>query len=171
MFRIIALASAAAVLAGCAGNPKTSAELREVARGGHMLLKKPESFVVDRPFAAVAATFRKRAPDCLDIDRNVQQTPTIGFAGSPRLRGGSRSTLLVSGQTMELALRISQAGDLSKDAESRDILFVADAEAVGPGKTRIDIYRTAVRSDALYEAVRGWAEGTTQGCPDPQTFL
>lgn len=171
MFRTIALLSAAALLAGCAGNPKTAEEFRSVARGGHMLLKAPESFVVERPFAAVAATFRKRAPDCLDWDVHTQLKPTIGIASSPKHSGSSKSTVRVSAQKMEFYLQVRTKANLAYEPDDGAYMFIADAEAVGPGKTRIDIYRTAIRSETLYQAVRGWAEGTTQGCPDPQTFL
>lgn len=171
MIRTLTLACAAALLAGCAGNPKTPEAFREAARSGHLLTKKPESFVVDRPFAAVAATFRKRASDCLDFQLHTQRKPTIGFASSPRHTATSMSTLLVHGQKMELYLQVHAKGNLAYEPDGGAYMFIADAEAVGPGKTRMDIYRTSIRSDVLYEAIRGWAEGTTQGCPDPQSFL
>jgi hypothetical protein len=167
MLKTIPLALAVLALAGCAFNPMTPDEFRK----GTVLMKPKETFVVDRPFPVIAASLRKRAPDCLDLNLYTQQKPTIGFAGSPRHSGSSKSTVLVNGDRAELYLQVDYKGDLARRPAGGNYYYIADAEAIGPGKTRVDIYRTAIRSDVIHEAVKGWINGTTQGCPDPQSFL
>jgi hypothetical protein len=165
------LGISALLMAGCAGNPATPESFRETARGGHVLTKKPESFVVDRPLAAVAATFRKRAEECMNTNLYTQQVPTIGFAGSSRLAGSSKATVLVTAQKMEFYLQVHYKANLASEPDGGAYMFIADGEAVAPGKTRLDIYRTTFRTDVVLEAVKGWAYGTTQACPDPKSFL
>ena len=67
MLKTIPLALASLAIAGCALNPMTPDEFRK----GTVLMKK-ESYTVDRPVAAIAQTFRKRAPECLDLNLYTQ---------------------------------------------------------------------------------------------------
>ena len=63
----------AAMLAGCAAKqPMTAEEFRQAVPGG--LMTKKETVEVNRPFRAVADTFRKRGPECLGV--SVRTTST-----------------------------------------------------------------------------------------------
>lgn len=171
MLKILALATPVLVLAGCAANPTTPEAFRDASRGGHMLAKKPESFIVDRPLVVVATAFQRRAPECLDYNLYTQKLGVIGNANQPNFTGSSKSTVITGPKKAELYLQVHYRGNLANEPGGGAYVFIADAEAVGPGKTRVDIYRAALRTDVIYEAVRGWATGTTQGCPDPKSYL
>ena len=166
---IIAIASV--FLTGCASIPNTAGEFRDIAKGGHMLLKKPESFVVDRPLSAVVSTFKKRAPECLVLEATSQSKPVIGFAGSPRVYATTKPTIVASAEKMEFYRQLRTIGNMLKEPEGGQYMFLVDATPVDKQKTRIEIYRTAIRSDTLMEAITGWATGKNMGCPDPATFM
>lgn len=166
MLRTIPLALACMAVAGCALNPMTPDEFRK----GTVLMKK-ETYTVDRPLAAIAQTFRKRAPECLDLNLYTQQQVLIGFNGSPHHAGTSKASVLANGDKVELHVQVDYKADLARRPEGGNYYFIADAQAVGPGRTRIDVYRAAIRTDVLLEAVKGWSYGTSQGCPDPKSFL
>src|SRR4051812_6378745 len=97
MLRIISLAMASLAVAGCALNPMTPEEFRK----GTVLMKK-ETFTVDRPLPAIAQTFRKRAPECLDLNLYTQQQVLIGFNGSPHHAGTSKASVLAKSDKVEL---------------------------------------------------------------------
>lgn len=158
-------------LTGCVSIPKTAEDLRSAAREGSVFLKKPESFIVDRPFAAVVSTFKKMAPECLEVQASTQTNPAIGFKGKPRIYGIAKSTVNASADKMELYLQIKTVGNLMTEPEGGQYMFVADATPVDQRRTRIDIYRTSMRSDVLLDAITGWASGKNPGCPDPKSFM
>lgn len=149
----------------------TADEFRTVVKGGHLLASKPESFVVDRPLSGVVGTFKKKAPECLEIQASSQANPVIGFKGSPHVYAIAKPTVIASAEKMEFFLQVKYVGNLAKEPEGGMYMLVADATHVDKQKTRIDVYRTAVRSDVLLAAVKGWASGQNLGCPDPASFM
>src|SRR5262245_42880976 len=74
MHRIGACAAAALLLAGCAGLPQDAEEFRRAASAD--LLPKTKSIEVGRPFADVAAAWREKAKECLDVSV-IATTKTI----------------------------------------------------------------------------------------------
>jgi hypothetical protein len=52
------------------------------------------------------------------------------------------------------------------EPEGGSFFLIAEATALGPGRSKIDIYGTKVGADELIRAVTGWATGQNLGCPD-----
>lgn len=166
---LILAVSSSMFLSGCLSNPMSSDEFRKIAKGGHMFVKT-ESLTVERSLAAVGGTFKKKAPECLEVQMTSQKKPVIGFAGAPRVYAISRSTVLVSARKVELIVQVKSVGNMAKEPEGGNYIFVADVVPAGANKVRMDVYR-APRTDALLAAVKGWATGKMLGCPDPTTFM
>ena len=73
---MLAAAAAVALLQGCGGMPQTAEEFRKAAPGA--MLAKTETYEVNRPYRDVAATFQRKAPECLDMIevRTLSKTST-----------------------------------------------------------------------------------------------
>ena len=129
------------------------------------LLTKTESYEVNRSLSAVAATFQRRAPECLKVSvRTVSQTAT----SYQNILTEYTPTVLAGKERVELHVQqLHKTGVIypSKPPEGGIYLFVADATPEGK-RTRIQIYGPSKGYDVLHRAVRGWAEGNNLGCPD-----
>ena len=70
-----AVAIAFLSLAACAPMPQTAEEFRKAVPGA--AFAKTETYEVNRPMKAVAATFRRKAPVCLNVAvRTVSRSST-----------------------------------------------------------------------------------------------
>ena len=68
---VVALLGAVA----CAPMPQTAEEFRKAVPG--VVMAKTDSYEVNRSIKDVAATFRRKAPECLNVSvRTVSQTTT-----------------------------------------------------------------------------------------------
>ena len=87
----------AVLLAGCASPlPQTADEFRKAVPGAFMA--KTETVEVARPFRDVAATFQKRAPECLDVTvKMTSQTTSYQVIVTDY-----KPTVVVNGQRAEL---------------------------------------------------------------------
>lgn len=162
----VAAALAAASIAGCAVQQPQNAEDFRKAVGGGAMMTKTETYEVNRPLRDVAATFQRRAPECLTVTvRTVSQT-----TGSyQNIVTEYKPTVLVGGERAELHVQqLHKTGVLypSKPPAGGVYIFVADAHPAGAKRTRIQIYGPSRGYDVLHRAVRGWATGDNLGCPD-----
>jgi hypothetical protein len=166
MVRIFSSAAAAALLSACATQmPQNAEEFRQAAPGAFM--GKTETVEVNRPFREVAATFQKKAPECLDISvRTTSQTGTSYSAFTTVYK----PTVLVTKERAELHVQTDIQGrgivQVGKMPEGGYYRFVADAYPLGGNRTRLQWFGASVGQDVLIRAVKAWASGENLGCPD-----
>jgi len=162
MKRIAVVTSLAAV--ACAPMPQTAEEFRKAVPGA--VMAKTDSYEVNRSMKDVAATFRRKAPECLNVSvRTVSQTTT----SYQNILTEYKPTVVVNGERAELHVQqLHKTGVMytSKPPEGGIYLLVADAFPLPGNRTRIQTYGPSKGYDVLYRAVRGWASGENVGCPD-----
>ena len=162
MKRIAAVLALGAV--ACAPMPQTAEEFRKAVPGA--VMAKTDSYEVNRSVKDVAATFRRKAPECLNVSvRTVSQTTT----SYQNILTEYKPTVMVNGERAELHVQqLHKTGVIypSKPPEGGIYLLVADAYPLPGNRTRIETYGPSRGYDVLYRAVRGWASGDNVGCPD-----
>ena len=73
--RACIVALAGLLLQACVQMPQTAEEFRKAVPGA--MMTKTESYEVNRALRDVASTFRRKAPECLNLSvRTVSQTAT-----------------------------------------------------------------------------------------------
>ena len=151
--------------AGCATHaPQTADEFRRMAPGAFMV--QVQSFEVKRPVREIGETFRRRAPECLNVTtRSTEQGPghyhTVETAYTP--------TTLVAADRAELHIQqkhLKGVKAIYKEPEQGHYLFVVDANAVDRGTTKVQIIGPSRGYDVVVTAVKAWASGSGMGCPD-----
>jgi len=159
-----AVAIASLLLAACAPMPQTAEEFRKAVPGA--MMAKTETYEVNRPMKSVAATFRRKAPECLSIAvRTVSQTSS----SYQNVLTEYKPTVVVSAARAELHLQqLHKTGVVypSKPPEGGIYLIVVDAYPLPGNRTRIQLFGPSMGYDVLYRAIRGWATGDNLGCPD-----
>ena len=157
---VVALLGAVA----CAPMPETAEEFRKAVPGA--VMAKTDSYEVNRSIKDVAATFRRKAPECLNVSvRTVSQTTT----SYQNILTEYKPTVVANGERAELHVQqLHKTGVMypSKPPEGGIYLLVADAYPLPGNRTRIQTYGPSKGYDVLYRAVRGWASGDNVGCPD-----
>lgn len=160
-----ALACLASVwLAGCISHPQTAEEFRKAVPGAFSA--EVETFEVARSFDDVANTFKEMAPACLN--KRIKTTSRTHMSYQVIVTA-YKPTVLVTGDKAELHVQQHhEAGvlNVSKEPEGGYYLLVADAQPIGSGRTRVDLYRPSIGHGVLVKAIRGWATGEQVGCPD-----
>lgn len=164
MRRILFLFSCALLLAACAPMPQTAEEFRKAVPGATLM--KTDSYEVNRAWRDVAATFRRKAPECLKVSvRTVSQTTT----SYQNILTEYTPTVIVTDQRAELHLQqLHKTGVMypKKPPAGGIYLIVADAYPQAGNRTRIQLYGPSRGYDVVYRAIRGWAAGDNLGCPD-----
>jgi hypothetical protein len=155
---------AALLLHACGQMPQTAEEFRKAVPGAFMT--KTETYEVNRAMRDVAATFRRKAPECLKgAVRTVSQTAT----SYQNILTEYKPTVVVTGERAELHVQqLHKTGVIypSKPPEGGHYIVVADAYPMPGNRTRIQLYGPSRGYDVLYRAIRGWATGENLGCPD-----
>lgn len=155
-----------AVLTGCGTMPLTADEFRKAVPAS--MTAEVETFEVNRPFNAVAETFKKRAPECLN--KTVTTTSSTPGKYGPvvsRYTVTYKPTVLLTNKKVELHVQhhTDNAMKVYEEPEGGYFLLVVDAYPVDKKRTRVDIYRPSIGHKALIKGVKGWSTGNT-GCPD-----
>jgi len=152
------------LLAACAPMPQTAEEFRKAVPGA--AFAKIETYEVKRPMKEVAATFRRKAPECLNVAvRTVSQTSS----SYQNILTEYKPTVVVTSQRAELHVQqLHKTGVLypSKPPEGGTYIVVADAYPLSGNRTRIQVFGPSIGYDVVYRAIRGWATGDNLGCPD-----
>jgi hypothetical protein len=161
---IHAVVLASVLLAACVQMPQTAEEFRKAVPGA--MMTKTETYDVSRGMKDVAATFRRRAPECLNIAvRTVSQTST----SYQNILTEYKPTVVVSAERAELHVQQHHKTGViypSKPPEGGTYIVVADAYPLPGNRTRMQLYGPSKGYDMLYRAIRGWATGDNLGCPD-----
>ena len=160
----LTLAAAAVLLQACGGMPQSAEEFRQAVPGA--MMAKTESYEVNRPVREVAATFQRRAPECLNMAvRTVSQSAT----SYQNILTEYKSTVVAGGERTELHLQqLHKTGVIypNKPPEGGAYIIVADAYPLPGNRTRMQLYGPSMGYDVVYRAIRGWAAGDSLGCPD-----
>lgn len=161
----LAIVLLASLLAGCAGKmPQTAEEFRQMAPGAFMV--QVQSFDVRRPVREVGETFRRRAPECLNVTiRTTSRAP-----GSYQVIDTAYKPTVIAGRD-KAELHIQQKHlrgvvNVYKEPEDGHYLFVVDAVPAGPRAAKVQIIGPSRGYDVIVRAIRAWAEGSGTGCPD-----
>lgn len=153
-----------ALLSGCVTAPQTAEEFRRAVPGTFMA--KTETFEVSRPFRNVAATFRKKAPECLDVTVKTTSGTNMSYQV---IVTEYRPTVVVTKERAELHVQLhhkSGVVKVSKEPSGGYYLLVADAYPVDQNRTRVQMFHPSIGHSVLIRAVKGWATGENLGCPD-----
>jgi hypothetical protein len=153
------------LLCGCVTqHPQNAEEFRKMAPGAFMV--KVETHEINRSTREIGATFRKRAPECM----NIRVRTTSQTTGSYQvIVSVYKPTVVVSDERAELHLqRHHEQGVLAvtKEPEGGYYLMVADAYPVDAKRSRLQIIGPSMGYDVIYRAIIGWATGKELGCPD-----
>ena len=153
------------LLCGCVTqHPQNAEEVRKMTPGA--FLSKVETHEINRSMQEIGATFRKRAPECLNVRvRTTSQTP-----GSYQvIVSVYKPTVVVTAERAELHLqRHHERGVLAvtKEPEGGYYLMVVDAYPVDAKRSRLQFFGPSMGYDVIYRAIIGWATGKDLGCPD-----
>jgi hypothetical protein len=152
-------------LSGCVTHhPQTAEEFRRAVPGAFMA--KAETFEVNRPFRDVATTFRKKAPECLDV--TVKTTSHTNMSHQV-IMTEFKPTVVVTKERAELHVQQhhkSGVVKVTKEPAGGYYLLVADAYPVDQNRTKVQMFGPSVGHGVLIRAVKGWATGENLGCPD-----
>lgn len=131
--------------------------------------KPDESYTVNRPIQQVSKVWIKQGKKCLN-GRVTQKF--VGFGYHPDHHVDYRSSIQPGKDKIELVLqyKMSQQVMLGANPPKDGFIFglVADAYAVAPNKTRVDVYRHNAPGilGLTADAVKTWSVGRGYGCPD-----
>ncbi|MDH4094723.1 MAG: hypothetical protein OEV81_08035 [Betaproteobacteria bacterium] len=161
----IGLFIAALAAAGCAGKmPQTADEFRQMAPGAFMV--QVQDFEVKRAVRDVGETFRRRAPECL----NVTIRTTSSAPGSYQvIETAYKATVIAGASKAELHLQQKHLkGVIAVYEEPVDgrYLFVVDAVPAGARATKVQIIGPSRGYDVVVRAFKAWADGSSTACPD-----
>jgi hypothetical protein len=164
---IIIIALTTGLISGCGAMPLTADEFRLAVPGARTA--KVETFEVNRPFSAVAKTFNKKAPECLNKTVTTTST-TPGKYGpiSSTYTVTYKPTVLITKNKAELHVQhhTDNAMKVYEEPEGGYFLLVADAYPIDEKRTQVDLYRPSIGHKVLIKAVKGWSTGKNVGCPD-----
>ena len=153
------------VLTACVtSHPQNAEEFRAAVPGAFMAMT--ETVEVNRSFSDVAATFRQKAPECLNVkvemtERSATSYHVVVTAYKP--------TVVVNNERAELHVQQTHEKGVLNVTEVPDggyYLLVADAYPLNDGRTRLELFGPSRGYDVLIRAVKGWASGENLGCPD-----
>lgn len=156
---------AALLAAGCATKmPQTADEFRRMAPGAFMV--QVQTIEVKLSVREVGETFRRRAPECLGVTiRTTSSAPGSYQVIEARYKptvvaGADRAELHVQQKHLKGVLTVH------KEPEDGRYLFVVDATPAGRGTAKVQIIGPSRGYDVVVRAIRAWADGSSQGCPD-----
>jgi hypothetical protein len=137
-------------------------DFRQQVSGGP--LGSADQLDIDRPLRDVAATFRERAPACLNVTTKRYGGPAVRYTMQV---WHYTPTVVATDTRVELHLRAKFEGlTLYDQGADGAYVLLAEATPLGARRTHLEIRTLALGGDALRNAVVGWAKGSFAGCPD-----
>lgn len=154
----------------CFSMPQTADEFRQAVPGSFSA--KHQSYELDRSYARIGASLRRRASECLNV---AVEVTTTGHSSASHWIDEYKPTVIVGKQRTELHLQQhkKQANLFKphKEPEGGYYMLVVDVEKLGRNKVRVDMYAPRLGYSHLVEAVDGWIRGTSDLCPDMAAAL
>ncbi len=158
------LLSGVILLVSCATPPKSTSEFRTAMLAGPAFSKQ-EGHQIDRDFSLVVSDVKRKSTECL----NFGYTRTAGYGGNisqttdvyhPRMK-------VVGNGKAEMTMQIERLPKSASAPEGGYYVFLADIQKIGADKTRMTMYGSSFPTwQAIFDALRGWAEGRNVKCPD-----
>jgi hypothetical protein len=154
---------AAGMLAGCGGRAAMMPDEFRAREAGNV-----ETIELDRPLREVAASFRDRAPACI---QDVQTTSITGPANRMLTSlWRYHETVIATDRQVELVVQAMTPQYGRFELPDQHGIYVMDARAVAVDgrRSRLEIYGSwapVFENSTLKIAIRGWAAGTFAGCP------
>ena len=163
--RLAVLGTVAVLAAACAGKmPQTADEFRQMAPGAFMV--QTQTFEVKRSPREVGETFRRRAPDCI----NVTIRTTSSAPGSYQVIDTAyKATVVAGADRSELHVQQKHLKGVVKvydEPADGHYLFVVDAVPAGARASKVQIIGPSRGYDVLVRAIKAWADGSSTACPD-----
>jgi hypothetical protein len=162
---LVVLGTAAGLAAGCAGKmPQTADEFRQMAPGAFMV--QVQSFEVKRSPRDIGESFRRRAPECL----NVTIRTTSSSPGSYQVIDTAyKATVIAGSDKAELHLQqkhLKGVVNVYEEPKDGHYLFVVDATPAGARAAKVQIIGPSRGYDVVVRAIKAWADGSGTACPD-----
>ena len=150
MKRTLAIAGAV-LLQACVQMPQNAEDFRKAVADGAMLAKT-ETYEVNRPLSAVAATFQRRAPECLKVSvRTVSQTTT----SYQNILTEYTPTVVAGKERVELHVQqLHKTGVIYPSKPPEGGIYLLVENQYDPARARLDIEYTFV-SDGRIDVRRG----------------
>jgi hypothetical protein len=155
-------------------HPQNAEEFRAAVPGAFMAMT--ETVEVNRSFSDVAATFRKKAPECLSVKVEMTERSSTSYEMTERsstsyhvVVTAYKPTVVVNNERAELHVQQTHEKGVLNVTEVPDggyYLLVADAYPIDNSHTRLELFGPSRGYDVLIRAVKGWASGENLGCPD-----
>ena len=145
-------------------HPQNAEEFRAAAPDAFMGMK--ETMEVDRSFSEVAATFRQKAPECLNVKVEMTERSSTSYHV---VVTAYKPTVVVNEERAELHVQQTHEKGVLNVTEVPDggyYLLVADAYPLNDSRTRLELFGPSRGYDVLVRAVKGWVSGENLGCPD-----
>ena len=157
------------VLGGCSTlqPPQTAEAFRREASGA--LLPRTGAVEVGRPFREVADALRRKAPECLDRTATATVKTITNYQEIIRTYVTTYTpTVVDTAQRIELHVQWRTQGEihLSPTPAGGAYRLVVDAYPLGTDRTRLQWFAPSAEDDFLVHAVRAWASGENEQCPD-----
>jgi len=163
IYPAIGIIVAVTVLLGGCAQPQSADEFRKSASGP--TLSKVVTREVNRPLREVAATFRARAPECL----NATVRRTLAGPSYHVVDVTYKPTVVVTDQRAELHVQMRHTRgviNVIQEPEGGFYVLIADVHPVDSKRSRIEIFGSSTGNDVMTRAIVGWATGKDLGCPD-----
>ena len=145
-------------------HPQNAEEFRAAVPGAFMAMN--ETVEVNPSFSDVAATFRKKAPECLNVKVEMTERSSTSYHV---VVTAYKPTVVVNNERAELHVQQTHEKGVLNVTEVPDggyYLLVADAYPLDDSRTRLEVFGPSRGYDVLIRAVKGWASGENLGCPD-----
>jgi hypothetical protein len=156
--------TAAVLAAGCAGKmPMNAEEFRQMAPGAFRV--QVENFEVKRSVRQVGDTWRRRAPECLNVTIRTTSSAPQSYQV---IDTAYKATVIAGASKAELHLQqkhLRGVVAVYKEPEDGHYLFVADADPAGQGATKVRIIGPK-GYEVVFRAIKAWADGSSTACPD-----
>jgi hypothetical protein len=153
------------LLAGCSMQyPQNAAEFRKMLPESSFGTK--EEINSSRSVAEIGATFKKMAPQCLDVRiRSEERSNTSYHVVVTRYK----PTVIAGPQKVELHVQMEHEKGVitpGKVPPGGLYLMIIDVTPAGNGKSKAVFYRPSMGYDAMVKGITGWITGENIGCPD-----
>lgn len=163
--KILLMGVAGFVLSACSIQyPQTAAEFRKALPDSMMGTR--EEVISSRSLAEITATFKKMAPQCLNVKIRTEERSGSSYHV---VVTNYKPTVIAGAQKVELHVQMThETGVITpgKVPPGGLYLMVIDVTPMASGKSKAVFYRPSIGYGTMVKAITGWVTGENVGCPD-----
>lgn len=152
-------------LAGCSIQyPQNAAEFRKMLPESTFGTK--EEITSSRSLAEITATFKKMAPQCLDVRIRSEERSNTSYHV---VVTHYKPTVIAGPQKVELHVQMEHEKGVitpGKVPPGGLYLMIIDVTATGNGKSKAVFYHPSMGYGSMIKGISGWVTGENIGCPD-----